>query len=134
VIANPRLVGIIGTPVNCHLYGYAPVPREILEAIRDEYDSEGETWDAVHSCFLPREECQVRPCPPEICARQVNGPYWAGPGSWQDQLTRSVWMDCRALGNGSPDVCHSWRSDRGGRSRWEIEVREDQIEVGDRGG
>jgi len=28
-----------------------------------------------------REECQVRPCPPEICARQVNGPYWSGgPG------------------------------------------------------
>jgi len=31
------------------------------------------------------EECQVRPCPLEIEARQVNGPYWVGgpdDGSW----------------------------------------------------
>ena len=110
----------------CHLYRYAPVPREILEAIRDEYDSEGETWDAVHSCrYAYRFDSGGMPSQtlPTGDLRPTGQRTLLGRAG---QLTRSA---DKISVDGLPSV-GQWKSRCLSfvkiRSRWEIEV-------GDRG-
>jgi hypothetical protein len=99
-----------------------------------------------------REACQVRPCPLEIKARQVNGPYWVGgpddgkfvvdivpvdgdsdyPGYYSSVDAHRISIDGRTLHIVRVAECHVTPVPMfvmDAETAMEV-IREDQIEVG----